>query len=83
MLNINTARVFTSIEDLQAENICYDGITTLHAVGMQCKCSYTQQTHLFLPVLYHHHVLLATVSGTADVPHPAGLTGIITIDKVL
>ena len=29
------------------------------------------------------HVLLPTVSGTADVPHPAGFTGIVTIDKVL
>lgn len=38
---------------------------------------------LFLPVLYNHHVLLSAVSGTADVPHPAGFTGIITIDKVL
>ena len=37
----------------------------------------------FSPVLDDHHVLLPTVSGTADVPHPAGLTGIVTIDKVL
>lgn len=38
---------------------------------------------MFLPVLYNHHVLLPTVSGTADIPHPTGFTGIITINKVL
>ncbi len=41
------------------------------------------ESDLFLPVLYDHHVLLPAVSGTADIPHPAGLTGIITINKVL
>lgn len=42
-----------------------------------------RELNVFLPVLNHHHVLLPTMPGTADIPHPAGFTGIITINEVL
>ncbi|TNN26167.1 hypothetical protein EYF80_063697 [Liparis tanakae] len=38
---------------------------------------------LVSPVLDHHHVLLPTVPGTADVPHPAGLAGVVPVNEVL